>query len=174
MQKGILTNFAKFTGKELCQSLFSNKVAGLYYYEISKNTFLIETSGRHEILFSTRSSTIFENIKRIVYQYLSEQLLTTKIFLHKTPYKPLFHQKICAVHRRCSYKHPLFTIFLIVFTVDEVCYISNKHQPFNNLAKHQYFYTRDFISLRHFEKRLALSIANVFRNIHFLPLFHYI
>ena len=29
LQKGILENFAKFTGKHLCQSLFFNKVAGL-------------------------------------------------------------------------------------------------------------------------------------------------
>ena len=28
-KKGILENFAKFTGKHLCQSLFFNKVAGL-------------------------------------------------------------------------------------------------------------------------------------------------
>ena len=27
--KGVLRNFAKFTGKHLCQSLFFNKVAGL-------------------------------------------------------------------------------------------------------------------------------------------------
>ena len=34
-----LRNFAKFTGKHLCQSLFFNKVAG----QISKNTFLQRT-----------------------------------------------------------------------------------------------------------------------------------
>ena len=28
-RKGVLRNFAKFTGKDLCQSLFFNKVAGL-------------------------------------------------------------------------------------------------------------------------------------------------
>ena len=28
-RKGVLRNFAKFTGKQLCQSLFFNKVAGL-------------------------------------------------------------------------------------------------------------------------------------------------
>ena len=27
---GVLRNFAKFTGKQLCQSLFFNKVAGLW------------------------------------------------------------------------------------------------------------------------------------------------
>ena len=39
-KKGVLRNFAKFTGKHLCQSLFFNKVAGL---EISKNTFFHRT-----------------------------------------------------------------------------------------------------------------------------------
>ena len=29
MEKGVLRNFSKFTGKHLCQSLFFNKVAGL-------------------------------------------------------------------------------------------------------------------------------------------------
>ena len=29
MKKGVLKNFAKFTGKHLCQSLFVNKIAGL-------------------------------------------------------------------------------------------------------------------------------------------------
>ena len=29
MEKGVLRNFAKFSGKHLCQSLFFNKVAGL-------------------------------------------------------------------------------------------------------------------------------------------------
>ena len=52
-EKGVLRNFAKFTGKHLCQSLFFNKVAGLWhrcfpceFCEISKNNFLQDTSGR--------------------------------------------------------------------------------------------------------------------------------
>ena len=50
--KGVLRNFAKFTGKHLCKSLFFNKVAGLHetlaqvfsceFYKISKNTFFTE------------------------------------------------------------------------------------------------------------------------------------
>ena len=59
-----------------------------------------------------------------------------------------------------------------VFTTDEVCNISNKEQPPSNSGKCQYFYTRDFTSLFHFKKKLAPSITNVFRNIHFLPHFH--
>ena len=30
VKKGVFRNFAKFTGKHLCQRLFFNKVAGLY------------------------------------------------------------------------------------------------------------------------------------------------
>ena len=55
----------------------------------------------------------------------------------------------------------------------EVYYILNKYQPPNKLAKDQYFYTRNFMSLLHFEKELELPIAKVFRKIHFLPLFQY-
>ena len=54
IRQGVLRNFAKFTGKHLCQSLFFNKVAGLKketlgqvfsceFYEISKNTFSYRT-----------------------------------------------------------------------------------------------------------------------------------
>ena len=59
LQKRVLRDFAKFTGKHLCQSLFINKVAGqgqqLYlkrhpgtsvsceFWEILKNTFLYRT-----------------------------------------------------------------------------------------------------------------------------------
>ena len=58
MNKGVLRNFTKFTGKHLCQSLFLKKVAGLRpatlfkkalaqvfsceFCEISKNTFFTE------------------------------------------------------------------------------------------------------------------------------------
>ena len=37
-KKGVLRNFAKFTGKHLCQSLFFNKVAGLADFLRTKNT----------------------------------------------------------------------------------------------------------------------------------------
>ena len=57
VKKGVLRNFAKFTGKHLCQGLFFNKVAGVWNFikkealaqvfscefcEISKNTFFTE------------------------------------------------------------------------------------------------------------------------------------
>ena len=51
-KKGVLRNFAKFTGKHLCYSLIFNKVAGLKalsqvffceFWEVSKNTFLHRT-----------------------------------------------------------------------------------------------------------------------------------
>ena len=53
VRKGVLRNFAKFTGKHLCQSLFFNKVAVIKkevlaqvfscdFCEISKNTFFTE------------------------------------------------------------------------------------------------------------------------------------
>ena len=55
-KKGVLRNFAKFTGKHLCQSLYFDKVAGNFikietlaqvfsceFCEISKNTFYYRT-----------------------------------------------------------------------------------------------------------------------------------
>ena len=58
MQKGVLRNFIKFTEKQLCQTLFLNKVAGLWirptlceFCEISENTFFTEQ------LWTTTSTT---------------------------------------------------------------------------------------------------------------------
>ena len=77
-------------------------------YEILFNT-------RFSVIFSTILSTIVRKYKKLVYQYLSEQLLTTQLILHKTPYTP-----------------------------------------------------------PSFKKKIALSMADVFRNIHFLPHFYYL
>ena len=44
-KKGVLKNFAKFTGKQLCQSLFFNKVAGLRHccFPVNFAKFLVIT-----------------------------------------------------------------------------------------------------------------------------------
>ena len=39
MEKGVLKKFTKFTGKDLCQSLFLNKVAGLRPATLLKKRF---------------------------------------------------------------------------------------------------------------------------------------
>ena len=49
-----------------------------------------------------------------------------------------------------------------------MCYISTKYQPPNNWTKCQYFYTKDLLFLLHFENKLALSVAKIFQNLHFL------
>ena len=80
IKKGVLRNFTKFTGKHLCQSLLFNKVVGLglracnvikketqaqafsfEFCEISKNTFLQNTSGRLLLVFLSNLTT-FKNI----------------------------------------------------------------------------------------------------------------
>ena len=40
MKKGVLENFAKFTGKHLYQSLFFNKVSGLIHFPVNFAKFL--------------------------------------------------------------------------------------------------------------------------------------
>ena len=96
-----------------------------------------------------------------------------EIFLHKTLNTPPVFQNKLSLSMTELLVTFIFITFVPVFLVDEVCNILNKYHFASNLAKYHYFYTRDFISFLHFEKRLALSIANVFRNIHFLPHFHY-
>ena len=98
--------------------------------------------------------------------FLKNQLTKYFYIRHLNPcyLKKKKKKKNCTLHRRIFQKRQFFTTFLVFLTVDEVCYISNKNQPFsNNLAKRQYFYTRDFISLLHFERKFALLIAKSFR-----------
>ena len=88
------------------------------------------------------------------------------MFLQKTHCTPLsFQKRIFAISIIEAFKN-------IHFLPQFYFNISNKYQS-SNLAKYQYFYTRQFTSLLLFEKKFLLFITNVFRNIHFLPHFHY-
>ena len=67
VRRGVLRNFAKFTGKHLCQSLFFNKVTGLEFCKISKNTFSTEQ-------LQTNASVSFISFfikARIILQFLT-------------------------------------------------------------------------------------------------------
>ena len=114
-----------------------------------------------------------KRVRFVIFQVNADVLINQlKFFYTRYLTHLLFQIKVCVLHRRCFWNHPLFTTIL-VFTVDEVCYISYKYQPPNNLAKRQYFYARDFTFFFHLERKLALSIVKVFRSIHFLPVFYY-
>ena len=86
VRKGVLRNFAKFIGINLCQSLFFNKVAGLNlikketlllvfsseFCEISKNTFLTEhlrATTFWECFFLWVSSTLQDETLQKLLQY---------------------------------------------------------------------------------------------------------
>ena len=62
-KKGILKNFAKFTGKHLCQSLFFNKVAG------PRTEHLQNTSGRL-LLNKSSKNDVGANILSFFHSYL--------------------------------------------------------------------------------------------------------
>ena len=102
----------------------------------------------------------------VIFQVNADFLINqlTKHFYTRHLTLLLYFTKELALSIAESFKNiHFFSTFLLVFTVDGVCYISNKKQPPNNLAKRQYFYTRDFISLLHFERKLVLFIAKPFR-----------
>ena len=63
VRKGVLRNLAKFTGKDLCQSLFFNKVSGLRPATLLKK--------RLAQVFSCEFCEIFKNI------FFTEHLWTT-------------------------------------------------------------------------------------------------
>ena len=121
----------------------------------------------HSSLYSAPCSKI-KNISAL------ERSLTTidnVIIFIKTSYAPPSFQKTIWAVYRISCKRSTFYHTLVAFTVEEVFNISYKYQPPSNLAKNQYFYTRDFMPLFHFQKNL--SIAEACRNIHFLLHFYY-
>ena len=65
VRKGVLSNFAKFTGKHLCQSLFFNKAAGL-------KPFFTE-----HLLWSVREDGLS---KYIIFQKQKNKLKTTSSY----------------------------------------------------------------------------------------------
>ena len=73
-EKGVLRNFAKFTWKHLCHSLFFNKVAGLRkwqtsceFCEISRNTFFYRTP-----LVAASIIPITPGVRKKGYKYLNK------------------------------------------------------------------------------------------------------
>ena len=124
------------------------------------NTEFIKRIPRYEILFTTRFGIIFKNTKnQCISTFLNNYLPHSYFYTRHSLFNS---KKNCTLYRRCFQKHRLFTTFLLVFTRDEVYNISSKYQPPNNLAKYQYFYTRDFIHLFHLEIKSVLSIAKAF------------
>ena len=98
--------------------------------------------------------TIFNSeVCNISNKYWLHSKSTKNCFYTNTLHPPSFQKRIYDIHPRSFHKHQMFTTFLLVFTVDEMCNISNKYQPPSNLAKYKYFCKRDVISLLHFEKK---------------------
>ena len=98
---------------------------------------------------------------------------TKNYFYTNTLHPPSFQKRIYDIHPRSFHKHQMFTTFLLVFTVDEMCNISNKYQPPSNLAKYKYFCKRDVISLLHFEKKNRRSPSQtIFETFTFKHIFN--
>ena len=98
--------------------------------------------------------------------------VANKIFLRKTPYTPpLFHRKNCALHSGNLLKTSTFYHIFSSFDIVWGCYISYKYEPPNNLEKYQYFYTRDFVSLLHFEKNWRSPSPKFFETSTFYDFF---
>ena len=74
-KKGVLGNFAKFTGKHLCQSLFFNKVAGFRpeaplkpcWKILQQNLFNVLNS---KLSMKTHQHYLWQNLKKILYLVL--------------------------------------------------------------------------------------------------------
>ena len=69
-KNGVLRNFAKFTGKHLCQSFFSNKVAGQACNFIKKETFAQvfsrELCKSFKNTFSCRTPPVAASLRRTI------------------------------------------------------------------------------------------------------------
>ena len=108
----------------------------------------------------------------VIFQVNSDFLINhlTKNFYtrHLAPLSSF--QKICAVHRRCFQNHPLFTNFssnVYLFSQWKTCAIFQINTKLI-IKQNINFFTQETLYLSFISKnKLALSITNVFRNIHF-------
>ena len=86
VRKGVLRNFAKFTSKHLCQSLFFNKVAGLrqHYFKRDSGTgvFLLILRNFQERLFiqNTSGRLVLESLE-LIYNLMDKDALDSFLFL---------------------------------------------------------------------------------------------
>ena len=99
-KKVVLRNFAKFTGKHLCQSLFLNKVAGLRP-EISKKTFFYRTplvaasvpiilecfSGIGQCIIARIQGRILNPVKRLRWIFSRNTIFSRYLLLRKASFK---------------------------------------------------------------------------------------
>ena len=83
-RKGVLRNFAKFTGKHLCQSLFLNKVSGLNFFFIPGKNLLEKTGNNTQIEWQT--------LKPDTYMKFS------KFYYVASPLNPIFQMKSTEIH----------------------------------------------------------------------------
>ena len=94
------------------------------------------------------------------------------IFTQETLSPSFILKKNGALHcKRCS-KHPLFTTFSLFSKMNEVYNTSSKCWLPNKSASKIFLHNTPYTPPS-FKKKLALSITNVFQNIHFLSHFHY-
>ena len=80
-KKGVLRNFAKFTGKHLCQSLFFNKVAGLgseYHGIIKKFPYPVHV-WEYSCVFYVTNNTVLSNETRSRASFTFVELFVTTI-----------------------------------------------------------------------------------------------
>ena len=74
VKKGVLRNFAKFTGKHLCRRLFLNKVAGLIVYKFCKiDTYCVNKQCIIFLYFFFLSSTAKSLIKHAQWRVLTKR-----------------------------------------------------------------------------------------------------
>ena len=88
-KKGVIRNFAKFTGIHLCQSLFFNKGAGLrpQFCEISKNSYSYKTP----LVAASECSWSLEYEKRTYQNFIIQNLRHGKEYCISKK-KKLFNQ----------------------------------------------------------------------------------
>ena len=134
---------------------------------------------QNEILFSTRFSTTFSTIFSTIFRkYKKNTVLvsswttidhaisfTQVTLLSSFVSKRKFVLSIAEAFRNIHFLPQLFTM-------DEVCNITNKYQPPGNLAKYQYFYARDFISLTHSKKVGSLDCKRFSKYPLFITIFN--
>ena len=86
VRKGVFRNFAKFTGKHLCQSLFFNKVAGLSLLQKTSGQLLLKLLIQHLVILGIRNkeASNVANIQRYCHiwmKYVLTSIISTSCMI---------------------------------------------------------------------------------------------
>ena len=127
LKKGVLRNFTKFTGKQLCQSLFFNKVAGgvnmhfcSFFFRLQIISKAIDGKIRNALCFEIIRSShhrcsvkkdVLRNFTKFIGKHLCQSLILINFFnfIKKETLTQVFSCEFCEIFKNTFFTEHLWT-----------------------------------------------------------------